>query len=186
MRGGKPAAAAVGFAAFWVTVEYVLAMISVHSTFGNLGYTQMNFLPILQLAALTGIWGISFCLMLFAATLAALCSGYGSSREKGVLAVGVAIFLLAILGFGEWRLHAPQKAEWVSVGLLASGKFTVGNSRTTLQQPSGLRGVTICKDMDFPGLSREYGRDGVGLLLVPAWDFDADGWLRAHGNFARR
>jgi apolipoprotein N-acyltransferase len=186
VRGGKPAAAAVGFAAFWVTYEYVLAMTSVHSTFGNLGYTQMNFLPILQLAALTGIWGISFCLMLFAATLAALCSGYGSSREKGVLAVGVAIFLLAILGFGEWRLHAPQKAEWVSVGLLASGKFTVGNSRTTLQQPSGLRGVTICKDMDFPGLSREYGRDGVGLLLVPAWDFDADGWLRAHGNFARR
>ena len=38
-------------------------------------------------------------------------------------------------------------------------------------------GVTICKDMDFPGLSREYGRGSVGLLLVPAWDFDADGWL---------
>jgi len=36
-------------------------------------------------------------------------------------------------------------------------------------------GVTICKDMDFPGLSRECGRDGVPL--VPAWDFDADGWL---------
>jgi apolipoprotein N-acyltransferase len=68
VRGGKPGAAAVGFAAFWVTYEYVLAMTSVHSTFGNLGYTQMNFLPILQLAALTGIWGISFCLMLFAAT----------------------------------------------------------------------------------------------------------------------
>jgi len=40
----------------------VLAMTSVHSTFGNLAYSQMNFLPILQLAALTGIWGISFCL----------------------------------------------------------------------------------------------------------------------------
>ena len=36
--------------------------------------------------------------------------------------------------------------------------------------------------MDFPALSREYGRDGVGLLLVPAWDFDADGWL--HGRMA--
>ena len=59
-------------------------------------------------------------------------------------------------------------------------KFTVGNSQTTLQQPRW--GVTICKDMDFPGLSREYGRDGVGLLLVPAWDFDADGWL--HGRMA--
>jgi apolipoprotein N-acyltransferase len=80
----------------------------------------MSFLPIPQLAALTGIWGISFCLMLFAATLAALCSGYGSSREKGVLAAGATISLFAAIGFGEWRLHAPQRAEWVSVGLLAS------------------------------------------------------------------
>jgi apolipoprotein N-acyltransferase len=79
----------------------VLAMTSVHSAFGNLGYTQMNFLPLLQLAALIGIWGISFCLMLFAATLAAVGSGYGSSCEKGVLAADVAIFLLAILGSGS-------------------------------------------------------------------------------------
>jgi apolipoprotein N-acyltransferase len=289
VRAGRVAAASVGFAAFWVSYEYVLAMSSIHSTFGNLGYSQMNFLPILQIASLTGIWGMSFCMMLFAATVAALSSGYGTSREKGRLAVGVAIFLLAVIGFGEWRLHAPQKAEWVSVGLLASdlpqnmmpskpedaqrlmseyaaqvqtllkegaqvvvapekivavqdenikavddlfataasasgsevvvgvarqapkewlnearvytpgtaspliyekhhmlppfeSKFTVGTSRTVLQQPSGLWGVTICKDMDFPGLSREYGRDGVGLLLVPAWDFDADGWL--HGRMA--
>lgn len=289
VRAGRVAAASVGFAAFWVSYEYVLAMSSIHSTFGNLGYSQMNFLPILQIASLTGIWGMSFCMMLVAATVAALSSGYGTSREKGRLAAGVAIFLLAVIGFGEWRLHAPQKAEWVSVGLLASdlpqnimpskpedaqrlmseyaaqvqtllkegaqvvvapekivvvqdenikavddlfataasafgsevvvgvarhapkewlnearvytpgtaspliyekhhmlppfeSKFTVGSSRTVLQQPSGLWGVTICKDMDFPGLSREYGRDGVGLLLVPAWDFDADGWL--HGRMA--
>ena len=289
VRGGKPAAAAVGFAAFWVTYEYLLAMSSIHSTFGNLAYSQMNFLPILQIASLTGIWGISFCMVLFAATVAVLCSGYDNSREKRVLVAGVAVLLLAVFGFGEWRLRAPQKAECVSVGLLASdlpqnilpsdpedaqrlmseyaaqvqtllkqgaqvvvapekivvvqdenikavdglfapaasasgsqvvigvarhapkewlnearvytpanprpliyekhhmlppfeSKFTVGNSRTTLQEPSGLWGVTICKDMDFPGLSREYGRDGVGLLLVPAWDFDADGWL--HGRMA--
>ncbi len=120
LRAGRVAAASVGFAAFWVSYEYVLAMNSIHSTFGNLGYSQMNFLPILQIASLTGIWGMSFCMMLFAATVAALSSGYGTSREKGRLAVGVAIFLLAVIGFGEWRLHAPQKAEWVSVGLLAS------------------------------------------------------------------
>jgi apolipoprotein N-acyltransferase len=290
VRGGRPAAAAVGFAAFWVSYEYVLAMTSIHSTFGNLAYSQMNFLSILQIASLTGIWGISFCMMLFAATVAALCSGYGGRREKNMLTAGAAIFLVAIIGFGEWRLRAPQQGvAWVSVGLLASdlpqnalpskpedaqrlmsdyaaqvqtlfkqgaqvvvapekivvvqdenikavddlfataasasgsqvvigvarhapkewlnearvytpgnaapliyekhhmlppfeSKFTIGNSRTVLQQPSGLWGVTICKDMDFPGLSREYGREGVGLLLVPAWDFDADGWL--HGRMA--
>jgi apolipoprotein N-acyltransferase len=110
VRAGRVAAASVGFAAFWVSYEYVLAMSSIHSTFGNLGYSQMNFLPMLQIASLTGIWGMSFCMMLFAATVAALSSGYRTSREKGRLAVGVAIFLLAVTGFGEWRLHAPQNA----------------------------------------------------------------------------
>ena len=33
--------------------------------------------------------------------------------------------------------------------------------------------------MDFPRLSREYAGDGASLLLVPAWDFDLDGWLHA-------
>jgi apolipoprotein N-acyltransferase len=42
--------------------------------------------------------------------------------------------------------------------------------------------VTICKDMDFPNLSRQYANDGTALLLVPAWDFSADGWL--HGRMA--
>jgi apolipoprotein N-acyltransferase len=57
-----------------------------------------------------------------------------------------------------------------------------GTTRTILDEPSGKWGVQICKDMDFPKLSREYGNDKVGLLIVPAWDFDLDGWL--HGRMA--
>jgi apolipoprotein N-acyltransferase len=34
--------------------------------------------------------------------------------------------------------------------------------------------------MDFPKLSRQYARDGVALMVVPAWDFEVDGWL--HGR----
>ena len=33
--------------------------------------------------------------------------------------------------------------------------------------------------MDFPRLSREYAAEGANLLLVPAWDFNLDGWLHA-------
>jgi apolipoprotein N-acyltransferase len=36
--------------------------------------------------------------------------------------------------------------------------------------------------MDFPLLSRQYARDGVALMVVPAWDFYVDGWL--HGRMA--
>ena len=46
----------------------------------------------------------------------------------------------------------------------------------------GTRGVAICKDMDFPDLIRDYGRRGVELMLVPAWDFVTDG--RMHSRMA--
>jgi apolipoprotein N-acyltransferase len=42
--------------------------------------------------------------------------------------------------------------------------------------------VTICKDMDFQGALRDGARrsaGALGLMLVPAWDFDADDWTHA-------
>lgn len=43
-------------------------------------------------------------------------------------------------------------------------------------------GIAICKDMDFAQDLRLYGRRDVGLMLVPAWDFDRDAYL--HGRMA--
>lgn len=40
-------------------------------------------------------------------------------------------------------------------------------------------GVAICKDMDFTYPALDYGKQHVELLLVPASDFDVDGWLHA-------
>jgi len=57
-----------------------------------------------------------------------------------------------------------------------------GTTLTILPQSTTQWGVAICKDMDFTPLSREYGRQGVGLMLVPGWDFNLDrGW---HGHIA--
>lgn len=51
---------------------------------------------------------------------------------------------------------------------------------------SGLFGpglaTVVCKDMDFPQMLRADAREGVGLMLVPAWDFDRDS--RAHAAMA--
>ena len=54
-----------------------------------------------------------------------------------------------------------------------------GDKRVVLDEPSGRWGLQICKDMDFPRLSREYAIEGADLLLVPAWDFNLDRWLHA-------
>lgn len=49
----------------------------------------------------------------------------------------------------------------------------------------GDRGIAICKDMDFAPMIREYGRRNVRLMLVPAWDFVADGRLHARMAMVR-
>jgi len=54
-----------------------------------------------------------------------------------------------------------------------------GHKRIILDQSSGRWGLQICKDMDFPPLSRDYAADGADLMLVPAWDFNVDGWLHS-------
>jgi apolipoprotein N-acyltransferase len=46
-------------------------------------------------------------------------------------------------------------------------------------------GIAICKDMDFAPMIREYGQNGVRLMLVPAWDFRSDTALHARMALVR-
>lgn len=39
--------------------------------------------------------------------------------------------------------------------------------------------LLVCKDLDYPDLTRQYAAGGAQALLVPAWDFDEDGWLHS-------
>ena len=54
---GRPILAVLAFPATIVSYEYLFSLWQ--GTFGNTAYTQLRDLPVLQLAALTGIWGIS-------------------------------------------------------------------------------------------------------------------------------
>jgi apolipoprotein N-acyltransferase len=291
LRRGLPATAALALPAAWVSFEYLVSVAAPDGTAGNLAYSQMDCLPLLQLASLTGIWGVSFVVLFAPAALAVVLSP-GPARGTLVgLAVGSVVLLALVFFFGVWRLQRPPAgAEVVTVGLVATddpdrifhpsreaaletlglyarqidhlarqgarvvvlpekivavaseagsakveepfraaaarnrvtvvvglargeepqagnlalvfspeGKlratyqkhhlvprfedgFRAGTGRTVLRESSAPWGVEICKDLDFPPLSRGYGGDGVGLVLVPAWDFRRDGWL--HGRMA--
>ena len=90
LRRGSLFLAAFAFPVYWVTCEYLTAIASPHSTWGNLAYTQMNFLPVIQIASVTGLWGISFVVFLFAGAVAALFSGAGKPWQRRALAIAVA------------------------------------------------------------------------------------------------
>jgi apolipoprotein N-acyltransferase len=262
----------------------------------NLSYSQMNCLPLLQLASLTGIWGIAFCVLFFSSALAQLIA---HRKLPASIAFTTAAVFIAVFAFGTLRLANTPDGRSISIGLAASDQrpllgnendakkiidsyleavgqlvkqgaavivlpekifttsdyregdfykriletairnavsfgstghqfpadsivvvagvdqrgtplkhnlafavsplheivyekqhmvvgwedgYEVGPTTATLHWPNDNIGVAICKDMDFPSLSRTYGNLGVQLMLVPAWDFEVDDWL--HGRMA--
>jgi apolipoprotein N-acyltransferase len=285
VRRGSLLLASLALPVYWVAYEYLTAMASPHSTWGNLAYTQMNCLPVIQIAAITGLWGISFIVFLFAGAAGGLLSGAGKPWQRSAVAIAVGFAICAVFVFGKWRLQSNPSGQAVAVTLIAKdlpmsvylgseeqalellreyadevrhvslagtqavvlpekivrvsesalpevdalfssaasaahapivlglvrrtpcgafnssrlysadGKLDAnydkhhlipgvepekpGDKRVILDEPSGRWGLQICKDMDFPKLSREYAADGANLLLVPAWDFNRDRWLHA-------
>lgn len=285
LRRGAYGWAVVAFPAVRVAFECLLAISGSDGTFGSLAYTQVEFLPVLQLASVTGPWGITFLILLLPAALAAAWQLRGA-RGRALRIAGAAVAAVAlVLAFGVVRMVGGESGPPLRVGLVASdpptsphvagegpatatlldayarsaeslaaqgaqlivlpeklgvvvdpgtrdadtrfqaladqtravivvglvhvaGAVTYNEARVyapgapvqvytkhhllppfepyepgtalSLQsQPLGIWGVQICKDMDFTAPSRDYGRAGAALMLVPAWDFGVDGFLHA-------
>ncbi len=279
----------VALPAVWVANEYVRNLVTPHGSAGSLAYSQLQFLPFLQLASITGPWGMTFVLLLFPAAIAIGLHLRRGAPKRAVRVIGAGVTVVAaVLIFGAVRLSMPE-GQKVTVGLIASdekGNATVndpgadterlfrdyaqgakalaakgaraivipeklgvtlqgksagtdavlqavadesgatvvagvvhvdgavkynearvyvphsamqrydkqhmlppfesslkpGTTLTVLQRGQQKWGVAICKDMDFTSPARLYGEAGVGLMLVPAWDFVVDrSW---HGHIA--
>ncbi|HUN86868.1 MAG TPA: nitrilase-related carbon-nitrogen hydrolase [Terracidiphilus sp.] len=121
LRRGAPWTALVAFPAAWVTFEYVLDRTTSGGTAGSLAYTQLHFLPFLQLASVTGPWGMSFVLMLFPSALAIWLGTRQAAPIRANRILGASFGLIAaVLVFGFLRLAEPAPSHEVKVGLIAS------------------------------------------------------------------
>lgn len=283
-RRGRFWLAALAFPSLMVAYEYLLSLSS--GTFGATAYTQLKNLPIVQLGALTGLWGIGFVVLLFPAMVAAILLSPAKRRLSRVLAL-VLVFA-GVFGYGEFRLLTQSPAPpAVVVGLAASdlpknmfpqddrnvirvmrgyadqvrllsmrgaqivvlpemialvrdtvssqvndlfeqtarlakvqivlgvlhvtshaafnearmylpsgtlaavyckrhlvpvleGRTTPIKDISLQHEPAGTIGLAICRDMDYLDPASDYGKAGVGLLLVPAWDFGVDRLWHGH------
>ena len=75
-------------------------------------------------------------------------------------------------------------AEYNKIHLLPGfeSRYQAGTKPVEFSILGTTAGLAICKDMDFPGWTSRYARDGVGIVFVPAWDFGQDG--RWHSRMA--
>ncbi len=278
----KPWLAVFAFPFFSTAFEFINSLLSPNGTAGSLAYTQAHFLPLIQVASITGIWGITFIATLVPAAFSMLWLVRRSKVDMLRTLAAPTILMAAVLIFGWIRLAEPRTQKPILVGLAATdttikyfhttdpekslevirqyshrardlagfgarvvvlpekfaavmlrsedsaysiltrtaiaGKVAIvaglNDVSTRLDTNSPLvffpdgkvlryykrflvpgfetgyysgdkplvvpfgdatAGVEICKELDFPYWSREYGMRGVGLLFVPAWDFTIDG-----------
>jgi len=115
--------AIVALPALWVSVDWLRYWITPHGTSADLAYTQLNFLPFLQLASVTGPWGMSFVLLLVpGAVAAAIHLREREPKQAKRIALAIVALMLVILGFGTARLYQPGQPQTVRVGLIASDR----------------------------------------------------------------
>lgn len=123
LRRGAVWSALVAFPAMWVVCEYARNLLTPHGTAGSLAYTQLQFLPFLQLASITGPWGMSFLLLLFPAALAIGIHLRQRAPKQAIQVASASLGVIAVaLVFGVVRLAQPAPQSQVKVGLIASDK----------------------------------------------------------------
>ena len=121
VRAGRPLAATFALPLGMTGLAWLAAVGSPHGTFGNLAYSQMDASPVIQIAALAGLWGIDFIVWLLPSALAAASAPFADTRRRRAAATVGVMLVTASLAYGGLRLHAETTEDRVRVGLLSIG-----------------------------------------------------------------
>jgi apolipoprotein N-acyltransferase len=135
LHRGAALSATIVLPAFWTVCEFIASFVPANGTAGSFAYTQERFLPMLQVASLTGPWGISFLLLLFPA---AVVAGFYLRRRSPRSAVAIVVLAIgattAAIVFGAVRLTAPTPGENIKVGLLDTDTVEFAGDAPKMQQ----------------------------------------------------
>jgi apolipoprotein N-acyltransferase len=124
------AAAALVFPVLYAALSFGVSRTAYDGTWANPAYRMDGLLPLLQIASITGIWGIVFAMMLPASGIA-LAWYRMESGQPWRAAAGVTLVVFGgVLLFGAMRLGLAATAPAVRVAMIASDRG-IRYSRTT-------------------------------------------------------
>ncbi len=163
MKRGEAAriSPSLSFPVLWVGLEYLRAFLLTGFPWASLGYSQYRTLPLIQIADITGVYGLSFLIALVNIVLYLVIKGM-TSKEPGaypVKGVAVVIILLVLsLVYGFSRLNTPESGSPLKVALIQ------GNIAQDVKwNPDFLQAT-----MDiYERLSRQAAAGGSDLVVWP-------------------
>ena len=110
----------------WVVLEFLRSYALTGFPWASIGYSQYRFLYVIQIADITGIYGVSFLVLAVNGALVDIVLIKRKLREMplypmgyamtGMLALG--IMLIASLGYGAWRLGQERAGSSFSVSIV--------------------------------------------------------------------
>ncbi len=114
------------FPVAFTAIEYVSSY-GPSGSFYSIAYTQYGILPLMQLAAVTGIWGITFLITWFAAVANwAWEGGFAWPRVRGGALAFAAILAVVLLGgAARLALFPPPAANRVRVAAISASQAAV-------------------------------------------------------------
>jgi len=148
------------FPCLLITFEFIISNFSSAGTVDSLAYTQFKFLPVIQVASITGIWGITFILGLFAS---AVVTAWYLRKNKKQMLLGLFIpiaIIVFVLGFGGVRLVYSKPIGTVKAGLLAAPLSM--HNLFTINSQIAKEGV-MSYFRQIPKLKKQ----GVDIILMP-------------------
>jgi apolipoprotein N-acyltransferase len=104
----------------WTALEYIR---STHAEYGfswlGLGYSQFKSLPVIQMAEITGVYGVSWLIMLVNVGLFLAWRSWKERPNMGVRFLSVTMLVLAFwLGYGSLALNRVTQGPSLTVGLI--------------------------------------------------------------------
>ena len=107
----SPAVGVFVYPVVWTAFEFLQFLFSRDGTIASIAYTQCDFLPLVQVASITGVLGMTF-LVSWISSVAALSWYYHSQGVKVRKPIGIALLVLGVvLSYGLIRLYAAQPQE---------------------------------------------------------------------------
>ncbi|MCL6520296.1 MAG: apolipoprotein N-acyltransferase [Armatimonadetes bacterium] len=138
--------------ALWVCTEWFRSIGMMGFTWGDIGYSQHSFLPFIQIAAITGVWGVSFLVALVNSWLA-------NVKLLRAQAVIVAVVLAAVLAYGAIILQTGETSSKKLRAAAVQGNIDQDVPQDYLYIERTLR--------TYRELTRQVSREGARLIVWP-------------------
>jgi apolipoprotein N-acyltransferase len=149
----------------WVILEYIRSHLFTGFPWALLGYSQYLNLPIIQIADITGVWGVSFLVMMVNVLIySVMCRAYCVLRQKQIIFIRsyfLPIFLILVsLIYGFYQLLNTQYS------ILNTLKISViqGNIPQELKWDPEARDFIVDK---YLSLTMQTAKDKPDLIIWP-------------------